>query len=89
MAKGSFKTSYADTDSLALALTKSQFGYETPEEKLRGLFDPLIAPHKRQSWEENWKKWFVTTNDVSDIRKPGKLKGNAMRLYIFSLYIFS
>ena len=73
--EGSFKTCYADTDSMALALTKSGPEHENPEQNLRSLFDPLVKPSKKQSWEATWKDWFVTTDEIWDIRKPGKLKG--------------
>ena len=73
---GSFKTAYADTDSMCFALTKSRdCPGGTKEEQLRALFDPIIKPSMRESWEKTWKDWFVTTSNVSDIRKPGKLKG--------------
>ena len=72
---GAFKTCYADTDSMALALTKSGPEHEDSEQNLRSLFDPLVKPSKKQSWEATWKDWFVTTDEIWDIRKPGKLKG--------------
>ena len=73
--EGAFKTCYADTDSMALALTKSGAEHDNPEQNLRSLFDPLVKPSKKQSWEATWKDWFVTTDEIWDIRKPGKLKG--------------
>ena len=72
---GSFKTCYADTDSMALALTKSGPESDDPEQSLRSLFDPIVKPSMRESWEASWKTWFVTTDEIWDIRKPGKLKG--------------
>ena len=75
--EGSFKSCYADTDSMALALTRSGPEMEDPEASLRALFDPLVKPSKKASWEESWKSWFVTTNEIWDIRKPGKLKGKS------------
>ena len=74
--EGSFKSCYADTDSMALALTRSGPEIEDPEASLRSLFDPLVKPSKKASWESSWKSWFVTTDEIWDIRKPGKLKGN-------------
>ena len=73
--EGAFKTCYADTDSMALALTKSGVDDKDPEKSLRALFDPIVKPSMKQSWEETWKSWFVTTDEIWDIRKPGKLKG--------------
>ena len=72
---GAFKTCYADTDSMALALTKSGADDKDPEKSLRALFDPIVKPSMKQSWEATWKDWFVTTDEIWDIRKPGKLKG--------------
>ena len=39
------------------------------------MFDPIVKPSMRESWENQWEQWFVTTNETKDIRKPGKLKG--------------
>ena len=81
---GAFKTAYADTDSICLGLTKSNPEPEdgTKEDQMRALFDPLVKPEKRESWEAKWKDWIVTTKEVWDIRKPGKLKGKENNLNI-------
>ena len=73
---GSFRTCYADTDSMAIATTRTaQFTENmTTEERYRAVFDPIIRPEMRTSWEQNWKKWFVTTNTIEDGLTPGKLK---------------
>ena len=81
---GSFKTCYADTDSMALALTRSGPQMDDPEENLRALFNPIVKPSKKASWDATWKSWFVTTNEISDIRKPGKLKGNCKNVYLYN-----
>ena len=73
--EGAFKTCYADTDSMALALTRSGPETNDPEGSLRALFDPIVKPSMKESWERTWKSWFVTTDEIWDIRKPGKLKG--------------
>ena len=72
---GAFRTCYADTDSMALALTRSGPENEDGEQNLRSLFDPIVKPSMKTSWEATWKDWFVTTDEIWDIRKPGKLKG--------------
>ena len=46
------------------------------EQKLRAVFDPIVRPDMRESWEKQWKDWFCTTTEVEDQRWPGKLKGN-------------
>ena len=73
---GSFRQSYCDTDSMCLGLSRSD-DYAAdcePETYYRAIFDNLVKPEMRESWEANWKSWFVTTNDVVDQRTPGKLK---------------
>ena len=45
-----------------------------PETYYRALFDPIVCPDKRESWERQWKSWIVTTNDIEDQREPGKFK---------------
>ena len=61
---GSFKTCYADTDSMALALTKTIQSSGSLEDQLKGMFEPLVKSSMRKSWEEQWKQWFVTTNET-------------------------
>ena len=74
--KGSFRTAYADTDSMCLGLTQSKplHANMSREEEYRAIFDPIVKPEMRDSWETNWKTWFVTTSEVEDERFPGKLK---------------
>lgn len=75
LADGSFKTVYGDTDSIALALTKTENHCGTLRQKLKGMFDPIVKPEMKLSWEREWENWFVSTNQTWDIRRPGKLKG--------------
>lgn len=66
---------------MCLALTKTDLpgSYSTNKEtQLRALFDPLVRPEMKESWEKTWKQWFVTTSSVEDLREPGKLKGKVM-----------
>jgi len=74
---GSVVPFYCDTDSMFVGLTNSRPRTEdmTTEEKLRALYDPIVRPDMKDSWESKWKDWFVTTDSVHDQRKPGKLKG--------------
>ena len=46
----------------------------------RSIFDPIVRPNMRQSWEAQWKSWIVTTDSVEDQRCPGKLKGKLWSL---------
>ena len=72
---GSFKTVYADTDSMAMALTRTKINNDSLKDRLKGMFEPIVKPSMRSSWDENWEKWLVTTKETKDIRRPGKLKG--------------
>ena len=74
---GSFRNTYTDTDSVCLAttMTRPTTADMSIEDKYRAIFDPIIKPEMRDSWERNWKSWFVTTDQIEDIRFPGKLKG--------------
>lgn len=87
--KGSFRTAYADTDSMCLGLTQSKplHANMSREEEYRAIFDPIVKPNMRDSWEENWKTWFVTTSEVEDERFPGKLKSK-IPFYIRLIRIF-
>ena len=80
---GSFRTCYADTDSMAIATTRTEEISDgmTIEENYRCVFDPIVRSDMRESWEQNWKKWFVTTKTVEDGLTPGKLK---CKLYFIS-----
>ena len=77
---GTFVNCYADTDSMALATTRTRPFTEgmSPEDQLRAVFDPIVKPEKREVWEREWKQWFVTTATVEDERFPGKLKRKSL-----------
>ena len=85
---GSFRSSYADTDSMCLGVSRTQPIPEdaTPEQYYRCLFDPLVRPDKKDSWESQWKTWFVTTDEIEDQRKPGKLKSTFSLQYMNIIY---
>ena len=61
---------------------------DNKETQLRALFDPLVKQEMRTSWEKQWKDWFVTTNAVEDLRKPGKLKGYIFHINSYLFYAF-
>ena len=74
--KGSYRNAYADTDSICIATSCTADITEDMKtiDKYRAIFDPIVRPEKRDSWEANWESWFVTTDEVEDQRFPGKLK---------------
>ena len=72
---GSFILSYCDTDSICIALTKSQL----PEDKSRksellSILLPVVKPELQDEFYPAFEKWFVTENTVEDEKFPGKLK---------------
>ena len=73
---GSFRTCYADTDSIAIATTKTATITDTMSkvDRFRCVFEPILRPEMRESWNKLWKSWFVTTNTIEDGLCPGKLK---------------
>ena len=73
---GSYRNAYCDTDSMCIATSKT-LDFDSSmdlESQYRAIFDPIVRPEMRDSWEATWKSWFVTTNAVEDQRFPGKLK---------------
>ena len=88
---GSFRSSYCDTDSMCLGLSRTQPIPEnaTLEQYYRCLFDPLVRPEMKDSWESQWKSWFVTTDTIEDQRKPGKLKSTFSNDHsiLYSMYL--
>ena len=60
----------------------------TLEQKLRAVFDPIVKPSMRDSWEKNWSTWFCTTTEVEDQRWPGKLKGLIVEIFLFVTLFF-
>ena len=72
---GSFRTVYCDTDSMAIALSKSKF-VETDDLEMfyKGLFDGIIKENMRESWDAQWRSWFVYSRDPEIEKKPGLMK---------------
>ena len=77
--KGSFRNAYSDTDSMCLGTTRTATITDEMStiDKYRAIFDPIVKPQMRDSWETNWRAWFVTTDSVEDQRFPGKLKSKS------------
>ena len=91
---GSYRNIYCDTgkhniyipysnfnlDSLCIATTQTKTITDemTLEEKLKSIFEPILKPNMVNSWQRQWKDYFVTENTVEDKRCPGKMK----RMYV-------
>ena len=74
MEPGSFRLVYADTDSIAIATTGTGHLDGSREDRMRSIYDPMLKPENRQSFYVHWKKWFVLSDRIEDLRKPGLLK---------------
>ena len=74
--RGSFRLAYCDTDSICIGLSRTLPIKEnaTVEEDHRAVFDPLVRPEMRESWERTWRDRFVLSKKVEDCRRPGLLK---------------
>ena len=85
--KGSFRLAYCDTDSICIGLSRTLPIKEnrTIEEYHRAVFDPLVRPEMKTSWEKTWRDRFVLSEKIEDKRRPGLLK---RMLIFFSTSLF-
>ena len=61
----SFRNIYTDTDSITIATTRSLIPTNTTlVEQYRCIFDPIVKPEMKSSWETNMSKWFVLTEEI-------------------------
>ena len=54
---GCFRPAYCDTDSMAIGIAGAASSSEgmTLEDKYRVVFDPVIRPEMKESWEATFK----------------------------------
>ena len=72
---GSMRFVYCDTDSIAVATTRTKEPEDdTPRARLASVWFPIIRPEMMASFLAQWEHWFVLTNTTADKRFPGKLK---------------
>ena len=76
---GTFLLTYSDTDSIGCAFTDTDLDrFNKAEGNLKeiigSIFDPLIRPEMKQSWQEKYTDWFVVDQTVENQLKPGLLK---------------
>ena len=43
-------------------------------ERMKSIFHPMLKPDKIDSFYAGWEEWFVLTDRVEDLRRPGLLK---------------
>ena len=75
---GNFKTfkSFIYCFSMAIATTRTGPITEdmTTLQRYTAVFDSIVRPEMRDSWNKKWKDWFCTLNTVEENLTPGKLK---------------
>ena len=72
---GCIVLNYCDTDSLAISFTRTcRTDNASVEQNLRNTFDNCLKPELKTDFYRIWEDWFVTTNEISDQKRPGKLK---------------
>ena len=58
------------------------------EERYAAVFEPIVRLEMRESWKQNWKKWFCTTGTIEENLTPGKLKCKYFNLDIKVFTLF-
>ena len=78
---GSFHLTYSDTDSIGIALSNTNLeAYNAAtklNEKIDALFNKIIKPEKKKSWQATYTNWFVVNESVENQLKPGLLKSKS------------
>ena len=75
---GTFLLTYSDTDSIGIAFSDTDLDRfnkaDNLEETIGSIFDPLVRPDMKKSWQEKYTDWFVVNQTVENQLKPGLLK---------------
>ena len=65
----------SDTDSLGIATTKTEpFDASSPRDLMEKTFFPIVKPEKKESFVKKWREWLVLSDEIEEMKKPGKLK---------------
>ena len=69
---------------MALATTKTASITEdmSIEERYAAVFEPIVRPEMKASWNAKWKNWFCTTGTIEENLTPGKLKCKKCFIYL-------
>ena len=60
---------------MAIAATGTiAYSGDDRRERMRSIFHPMLKPDKVASFYNNWETWFVLSDKVEDLRRPGLLK---------------
>ncbi|CAG5101507.1 Oidioi.mRNA.OKI2018_I69.YSR.g17157.t1.cds [Oikopleura dioica] len=72
---GSYKLCYCDTDSIAIATTRSaKSGRTTRLGKSEDTFFPIVKEGRLEEFKKVWTKWFVLDDTTRTEKTPGLLK---------------
>lgn len=73
--EGSYKLVYCDTDSIAIATTRTENSGRTGRKaSMEDTFFPIIKDGMLDDFKSVWGDWFVLTDEVRDEKTPGLLK---------------
>nr|AAT47865.1 hypothetical protein 008-24 [Oikopleura dioica] len=73
--EGSYKLVYCDTDSIAIATTRTEDSGRTGRRaSMEDTFFPIIKKGMLDDFKRIWGNWFVLTDEVRDEKTPGLLK---------------
>lgn len=60
---------------MAIATTETLlYDGDDRRERMKSIFHPMLRPDKTKSFYDKWEEWFVLTDKVEDLRRPGLLK---------------
>ena len=60
---------------MAIATTGTlSYNGDDRRERMKSIFHPMLRPDKINSFYAGWEEWFVLTDRVEDLRRPGLLK---------------
>ena len=72
---------------MALATTMTGPLEGNREQRMRAIFGPILKPNMIESFYQKWGEWFVLTDLVEDLRRPGLLKSSNL-YYLHNLTDF-
>lgn len=70
---------------MAIATTNTlSYEGEDRRERMKSIFHAMLRPDKIDSFYAGWEEWFVLTDRVEDLRRPGLLKST----HCYTCYIY-
>ena len=67
---------------MAIATTATlMYNGDDRRERMKSIFHPMLRSDKIDSFYNKWEEWFVLTDKVEDLRRPGLLKSEHYFVY--------